>query len=103
MDVVNTIDRVELYDVELKHDIKIPDSYHKTVHVLVFLDKKANTYAWVTSSLNSFEVGKVYNIKAHLHDGNGLSYVKIIGPKLVKPGKSEQPDAEDVLLGLTSY
>lgn len=101
MDVVNTINRIELYDVELKHDIKIPaDSYKKIVHVLVFMDKKANTYAWVTSTLNNFEVGKVYDIKAHLHDGNGLSYVKIIDPN---PAKSEQPDAEDVLLGLASY
>lgn len=100
MDVVNTINRIELRDAKLKHDIKIPNGYGKTTHVLVFMNKKAETYAWVTSYSGDFEVGKIYDIKAHLHDGNGLSYVKIINNN---PIKSEQPDAEDVLLGLASY
>lgn len=100
MDVVNTINRIELRDAKLKHDIKIPNGYGRTTHVLVFISRTAETYAWVTSSYPcEFEVGKVYDIKAHLHDGNGLSYVKIIN----NPIKSEQPDAEDVLLGLASY
>ena len=98
------IQDVTLNNVKLNHDIVVPGYRGKTTHVIIFQDKEANTYYWVTSSGPTlFEEGHIYNIKAKLDRtrGNRLSFVKII-----KPGdksKSEQPDAEDVLLGLTSY
>lgn len=105
MEIQNLVEEFILEDAELRHDITVPGYYRsKSTHVLIFQDKKANTYYWVTTSYPAeFVEGKIYNIKAKLDRtrGNRLSFVKII-----KPGdksKSEQPDAEDVLLGLTSY
>ena len=93
-----------LNNVKLNHDIVVPGYRGKTTHVLIFQDNEANTYYWVTSSGPTlFEEGHIYNIKAKL-GGNRLSYVKIID--IIKPdtkSKSEQPDAEDILLGLASY
>ena len=105
MEIQNLVEEFILEDAELRHDITVPGYYRsKSTHVLIFQDKEANTYYWVTTSYPAeFAEGKVYNIKAKLDRtrGNRLSFVKII-----KPGdksKSEQPDAEDVLLGLSSY
>ena len=105
MEIQNLVEEFILEDAELRHDITVPGYYRsKSTHVLIFQDKEANTYYWVTASCPAeFVEGKIYNIKAKLDRtrGNRLSFVKII-----KPGdksKSEQPDAEDVLLGLSSY
>lgn len=105
MEIQNLVEEFILEDAELRHDITVPGYYgSKSTHVLIFQDKEANTYYWVTTSYPAeFVEGKIYNIKAKLDRtrGNRLSFVKII-----KPGdksKSEQPDAEDVLLGLASY
>ena len=105
MEIQNLVEEFILEDAELRHNITVPGYYRsKSTHVLIFQDKEANTYYWVTTSYPAeFVEGKIYNIKAKLDRtrGNRLSFVKII-----KPGdksKSEQPDAEDVLLGLTSY
>ena len=105
MEIQNLVEEFILEDAELRHDITVPGYYRsKPTHVLIFQDKEANRYYWVTTSYPAeFVEGKIYNIKAKLDRtrGNRLSFVKII-----KPGdksKSEQPDAEDVLLGLTSY
>lgn len=105
MEIQNLVEEFILEDAELRHDITVPGYYRsKSTHVLIFQDKEANTYYWVTASYPAeFVEGKIYNIKAKLDRtrGNRLSFVKII-----KPGdksKSEQPDAEDVLLGLSSY
>lgn len=105
MEIQNLVEEFILEDAELRHDITVPGYYRsKPTHVLIFQDKEANTYYWVTTSYPAeFVEGKIYNIKAKLDRtrGNRLSFVKII-----KPGdksKSEQPDAEDVLLGLSSY
>ena len=105
MEIQNLVEEFILEDAELRHDITVPGYYRsKSTHVLIFQDKEANTYYWVTTSYPAeFVEGKIYNIKAKLDRtrGNRLSFVKII-----KPGdksKSEQPDAEDVLLCLSSY
>ena len=105
MEIQNLVEEFVLENAKLKHDITVPGYYRsKPTHVLIFQDKEANTYYWVTTSYPAeFVEGKIYNIKAKLDRtrGNRLSFVKII-----KPGdksKSEQPDAEDVLLGLSSY
>lgn len=104
MEIQNLVEDFILNDAELKHDIELPSYMGNATHVLVFQDKEANTYYWVTASYpTGFCEGHIYNIKAKLDRtrGNRLSFVKII-----KPGdksKSEQPDAEDVLLGLSSY
>ena len=98
------IQEVTLNNVKLNHDIVVPGYRGKTTHVLIFQDKDANTYYWVTSSGPTlFEEGHIYNIKAKLDRtrGNRLSYLKLIDQD-VKP-KREQPDAEDILLGLASY
>lgn len=105
MEIQNLVEEFILEDAELRHDITVPGYYRsKSTHVLIFQDKEANTYYWVTAIYPvGFHEGHTYNIKAKLDRtrGNRLSFVKII-----KPGdksKSEQPDAEDVLLGLSSY
>ena len=104
MEIQNWVEEFTLNDAELRHDIAIPGYMGRTTHVLIFQDKEANTYYWVTTSYPAeFIEGKIYNIKAKLDRtrGNRLSYVKIIKPD--DNPKSEQPDAEDVLLGLSSY
>ena len=104
MEIQNLVEDFILNDAELRHNIELPSYMGNATHVLIFQDKEANTYYWVTASYpTGFCEGHIYNIKAKLDRtrGNRLSFVKII-----KPGdksKSEQPDAEDVLLGLSSY
>lgn len=105
MDVVNLVENLELYDVELRHDISIPGYAGRTTHVLIFMNKDAETYYWVTASFpTEFTEGHIYNIKAKCDKtrGNRLSFVKIIKPS-GDMSKSEQPDAEDVLLGIANY
>ena len=109
MDVVDVTEEMTLNDVELRHDIAIPGYPGKTTHVIIFQDKEANTYYWVTGCFpTEFVEGKVYNIKAKLDRtrGNRLSFVRIIKNDMKTNSKSEQtshPDAEDVLLGLADY
>lgn len=104
MDVVDEIEEIKLYDVEVRHVITIAEY---RVHVLIFIDKDANTYYWTTSSSPSFEEGEICNIQAKCNRSrdNKLSWVKkIVTPhKDIGSVKSEQPDAEDVLLGLANY
>lgn len=105
MDVVDEIEEIKLYDVEVRHVITISEY---RVHVLIFIDKDANAYYWTTSSLSpSFEEGEICNIQAKCNRSrnNKLSWVKkIVTPhKNTGSVKSEQPDAEDVLLGLANY
>lgn len=104
MDVVDEIEEIKLYDVEVRHVITI-SGYR--VRVLIFIDKDANTYYWATSSLPSFKEGEICNIQAKCNRSrnNKLSWVKkIVTPhKDIGSVKSEQPDAEDVLLGLADY
>lgn len=91
-----------LQDAELVHDIEIPSYMGRTTHVIIFQDKKANTYYWVTTSYPvGFHEGHVYSIQAKIDRArsNRLSFVKIIKSN----DKCEQPDAEDVLLGLSDY
>lgn len=108
MEIQNLVEEFTLNDAELKHDIAIPGYMGRTTHVIIFQDKEANTYYWVTTSYPAeFVEGKIYNIKAKLDRtrGNRLSYVKIIqqcdNPKSEQP--DVKPDAEDVLLGLVNY
>ena len=106
MEIQNLVEEFILNDAELRHNIELPSYMGNATHVLVFQDKEANTYYWVTTSYPAeFVEGKIYNIKAKLDRtrGNRLSYVKIMKNDVKTNPKSEQPDAEDVLLGLTSY
>lgn len=111
MEIQNLVEEFTLNEAELKHDIAIPGYMGKTTHVMIFQDKEANTYYWVTGCFPAeFVEGKVYNIKAKLDRtrGNRLSYVRIIkssasgdNPESEQP--DVRPDAEDVLLGLVNY
>lgn len=104
MEIQNLVEDFILENAKLKHDITVPGYMSKTTHVFIFQDKEANTYYWVTETYpDGFREGHTYNIKAKLDRtrGNRLIYVRIIKPD--DNPKSEQPDAEDVLLGLTNY
>ena len=109
MEIESLTEDIILKDVELKHDVAIPGFRGHTTHVLVFQDKQANTYCWATGSIPSgFEEGKIYDIKGKLDRtrNNRLSRVRIIennNNNNLDSNKSEQPDAEDVLLGLSDY
>lgn len=104
MDVVDEIEEIKLYDVEVRHVITIPEY---RIYVLIFIDTDANTYYWIKSLSPSFEEGEICNIQAKCNRSrnNKLSWVKkIVTPhKDIGSVKSEQPDAEDVLLGLANY
>lgn len=109
MDVLNVSEELTLYDVELRHQIPIPDYSGKITTVYIFIDKDANTYHWETTSYQSFEEGKIYDIKCicNRSRGNRLTHVKVKCSGSTKTVQSEQPaakpDAEDVLLGLKDY
>ena len=109
MDVLNVTEELTLNDVEVRHIISVPGFRGNSTDIFVFIDKNAETYYWVTTSYQSFEVGKIYDIacKCDRSRNNRLSYVKIIGTGSKKTVQSEQPaakpDAEDVLLGLKDY
>lgn len=105
MDVLNVTEELTLYDVELRHKISIPGYMGKTTHIMIFQDKEANTYYWVTASYSTkFCEGQVYNIKAELDrtKGNRLGFVRIIESSTAAV-QSEQPDALDILLGKANY
>ena len=109
MDVLNVTEELTLNDVEVRHIISVPGFRGNSTNIFVFIDKNAETYYWVTTSYQPFEVGKIYDIacKCDRSRNNRLSYVKIIGTGSTKTVQSEQPaakpDAEDVLLGLKTY
>lgn len=100
MDTLDHSDDVTLYNVELRHHITVPGYAGSSTHVLVFMDAKANTYYWVTSSCPDFKEGQIYNVKAKCNParGNRLSFVKKL-----KEEQHEQVDpkikldAEDIL------
>ena len=104
MDVVNLIEKLELHDVEVKHIIPVPGYAGRTTSVIIFMDKNAETYYWVTTSFPEFVEGRIYDITAKCDKtrGNRLSFVKKLKPS-GDTAKSEQPDAEDVLLGIANY
>lgn len=100
MDVVNTYETIELHNVLFKHDISVPaiTVMNKPVHVLIFQDEQNELYHWITTSYpDSFIRGHKYDLEAKIYnnDNNKLYNVRIL--------RHEQPDAEDVLLGLDSY
>ena len=109
MDVLNVTEELTLIGVEVRHVITVPAYRSGVTNVYVFIDKGAETYYWVTTSNQPFEVGKIYDIqcKCNRSRNNRLIYVKIIGSGSKKTVQSEQPaakpDAEDVLLGLKTY
>ena len=102
MDVVDIVEEIELKDVEVRHTICVPGYAGRTTSIVVFMDKNAETYYWVTSTYPGFSEGEVCNIKAKCDRTrrNRLSFVKKLK---TKKSKSEQPDAVDVLLGLVNY
>lgn len=104
MDVVNITENVELHDVEVKHIIPVPGYAGRTTSVIIFMNKNAETFYWVTTSFPEFVEGRIYDITAKCDKikGNRLSFVKKLKP-LNNTAKSEQPDAEDVLLGIANY
>lgn len=101
------IENVVLTDLECKHRIILPGYQGRSSYVFIFMDRKANTYFWVTSAPGPFIEGDIYDIKAKLEvKQNRLSYVKQASPSDVIDSRSEhvaKPDAEDILLGLASY
>ena len=106
MEIQNLVEEFILEDAELRHDIAIPGYMGKTTHVMIFQDKEANTYYSVRGCFpTGFREGTIYNIKSKLDRtrGNRLSFVRIIKDNMKTNPKSEQPDAEDVLLGLSDY
>ena len=109
MDVLNLKEELTLNDVEVRHIISVPGFRGNSTNIFVFIDKHAETYYWVTTSHQPFEVGKIYDIECKCNRGcnNRLGYVKIIRSGSKKTVQSEQPaakpDAEDVLLGLKDY
>lgn len=109
MDVLNISEELTLNDVEVRHKIVIPDYRGNTTNIFIFMDKNADTYYWTTSSYQSFEEGKIYDIKCKCNrsKSNRLTYIKILNSGSTKTVQSEQPaakpDAEDVLLGLKDY
>ena len=109
MDVLNVREELTLNDVEVKHVISVSRYRDNPTYIFIFMDKNADTYYWVTSNNQPFEVGKIYDIECKCDRGrnNRLTYVNIIGSGSKKTVQSEQPaakpDAEDVLLGLKTY
>ena len=105
MDVLDVTEKLTLNDVEVRHKISIPGYRGGTTDVYVFMDKNAETYHWTTATYQPLEVGKIYDIEGKCDRGsnNRLTYVKIISSGSKKTVQSEQPDAEDVLLGLKDY
>lgn len=75
-------------------------------HVIVLTDEKTHeVYLWttVTDYGYKFKVGHTYNIAAMSCEDNRLANVRILKEYHGDKTKSEQPDAEDVLLGLKDY
>lgn len=106
MDVVDVKENVTL-NIKVIKEVPIPSGYGKTVHIMVMQDilNPDKYYHWITQVIPGMEEGKEYYIKAQLHDGNRLSYVRKLDVIATTKVISEQdsPDAEDVILGLASY
>lgn len=104
MDVLNVTEELTLNDVEVRHIITVPGYRGNVTNIFIFIDKNADTYYWVTASHQPFVVGNIYDIECKCDRGrnNRLTYVKIIDSQHASV-QSEQPDAEDVLLGLKDY
>lgn len=111
MDVLRpNAETVVLTNLVCVQNIPIRTRYGVT-EVIVFADfERKQTYAWTTSTSSGmgFHVNKSYDIRAKLypHDNNKLTHVEelfIHDKKSTESVKSEQPDAQDVLLGLADY
>ena len=105
MDVLDVTEELTLNDVEVRHIITVPGYRGNVTNIFIFIDKNADTYYWVTASQQPFVEGNIYDIECKCDRGrnNKLTYVKLIGSGSTKTVQSEQPDAEDVLLGLKDY
>ena len=109
MDILKPeIKDVVLHDVKCEHNVSVPSRYGSPSHVLVFTDTAGNCYVWMTSTNSNygFLPGEKYNIMAKLNTATRrLTHVKELrdNKKIEKHAKSEQPDAQDVLLGLADY
>ena len=110
MDILNQNEiAIELDKLKCVHNASINSRYGST-HVVVFLDEtKVKTYLWVTSTSTAlgFEVNKYYKIGCKLcTDTNRVTHIKELfnySEEFTRSVKSEQPDAQDVLLGLANY
>ena len=109
MDVLDVSEELTLYDVEVRHKISITGYRGSTTNIVIFIDKNAETYYWITTSYQPFEEGKIYDIECKCNRGRGnrLTHVKEKCSRSTAAVHSEQPaakpDAEDVLLGLKDY
>lgn len=77
-----------------------------SIHVIVLTNEKTHeVYLWTTVDDYGykFKVGHTYDIKAMSCEDNRLANVIILKEYHGDKTKSEQPDAEDVLLGLKNY
>ena len=111
MDVLRpNAETVVLNNLVCVQNIPIRTRYGVT-EVVVFADfEKKQTYAWATSTSSGmgFHVNESYDIRAKLYpeDNNKLTHVEELfthDKKSIGSVKSEQPDAQDVLLGLANY
>lgn len=102
---INSIKQVKLYDLECVQNVPVRTQYGVT-NVVVFVDyEKRISYFWATSTSMGlgFKVNNHYNIKANLNsETNKLTHVEELPYESAKV-KSEQPDAQDVLLGFADY
>lgn len=107
MDVLNPIAQqdVIIHNAKCTHCIPITARYTNTTNVVVFVDPLGKCYVWVTTTIPGFEVGKKYTIQGKLHvETARLRNVKILATDTATSKDiSEQPDAQDVLLGLAEY
>lgn len=92
-----------LNDLTCKYNISINSKYGVT-HVIIFMDNEYNLYHWETATTYAlrFEEGNVYDIRANRCEGNNrLINVRILSEGEPDEVKSEQPDALDILFGLS--
>lgn len=92
-----------LNDLTCKYNISINSKYGVT-HVIIFMDNEYNLYHWETATTYAlrFKEGNVYDIRATRCEGNNrLSNVRILSEGELDEVKSEQPDALDILFGLS--
>ena len=92
-----------LNDLTCKYNISINSKYGVT-HVIIFMDNEYNLYHWETATTYAlrFKEGNVYDIRANRCEGNNrLINVRILSEGVPDEVKSEQPDALDILFGLS--
>lgn len=92
-----------LNDLTCKYNISINSKYGVT-HVIIFMDNEYNLYHWETATTYAlrFKEGNVYDIRANRCEGNNrLINVRILSEGEPDEVKSEQPDALDILFGLS--